>query len=148
MRRERLRPDEDIAMKILLAALVAGSFVLAGVARAEDAPSSPQHATPSAIHLIAASNSADRQTYVRKKNSGLEEWRSKIGHFNARMEASATAADQAASREIQGAWTHVEQASSKLDSVGEDGWDNAKLAYEHASRDLQATWARVGPAKN
>ncbi len=65
------------------------------------------------------------------------------------MEANATAADQAAAREVQSAWSHVEQASSTLDSVGEDGWDNAKVAYEQASRDLKATWARVGdPAKN
>jgi hypothetical protein len=135
-------------MKILLAALVASHFVLVGVAEAQAAPSSPQHAMPSAIILVAATDSTDRQIYVRKKNSGMEEWRSKIDHFNARMEANATAADQAASREIKGAWSHVEQASSTLDSVGEDGWDNAKVAYERASRELMATWARVGPAKN
>ncbi len=135
-------------MKILLAGLVAAPFVLAGVAEAEVAPSSSQRATLSAIHLVAATDSTDRQTYVRKKNSGMEEWRSKIDHFNARMEANATAADQAASREIKGAWSHVEQASSALDLVGEDGWTNAKVAYERASRDLKATWARVGPAKN
>ena len=133
-------------MKILLAALVAGSFVLAGVAEAEVAPS--QHGAPSAIHLVAATDSADRQTYVRRKNSGIEEWRNKIDRFNARMEADATAAHQAASHEIKAAWSHVEQASSTLDSIGEVGWDNAKVAYERASRDLKATWARVGPAKD
>jgi hypothetical protein len=135
-------------MRILLAALVASPFVLAGVAEAEAAPSSPRVATPGAILLAAATDSTDRETYVRKKNSGMEEWRNKIDRFNARMEADATAAHQAASHEIKAAWSHVEQASSTLDLVGEDGWDNAKVAYERASRDLKATWARVGPAKN
>jgi len=42
----------------------------------------------------------------------------------------------------------VEQASTTLDAAGKDGWDNAKEAFEQASPDLEATWARVGPSKN
>ena len=100
-------------MKILFATLVASSLVLVGVAEAAAAPSSSsQHTTPSAILLVAATDLTERQIYVQKKNSGMEEWRSKIDHFNARMEANATAAGQAASREIKAAWSQVEQASS------------------------------------
>ncbi len=135
-------------MKNLLAALVLGPFVVTGPAQAGVAPSNPQRANPSAIQLVAAANPAERKTYVQKKEAGMAEWRSKIGDFTARTEANATAADQAASREIQGAWKHVEQASSTLDAAGEDGWDNAKAAYEQAFRDLEATWAKVVPAKN
>ena len=63
-------------------------------------------------------------------------------------QAKATAADEAASREIQGAWDHVERASSALDVVGEDSWDSAKAAYERSFHDLEATWARVGSSRN
>jgi hypothetical protein len=100
------------------------------------------------LHLVAAANPADRKTYVRKKEAQMEEWRSEIGHFTARTQANATAAGDAASHEIQGAWRHVEQASATLDAAGEDGLDNAKESFEHASHDLEATWARVGPSKN
>jgi len=78
----------------------------------------------------------------------MAQWRSRIDDFAARTQAKATAADQAALPEIQSAWSHVEQASTALDAAGEDGWDKAKAAFEQASRDLEATWARVGPSKN
>src|SRR5271165_2729659 len=135
-------------MKILLAALVVGPFVLAGTAQAEVAPSNPLRDSASTIHLTAAENPADRKTYVQTKDGGMAQWRSRIDDFVARTQAKATAADEAASREIQGAWRHVERASSALDAAGVDGWENAKAAYERAFQDLEATWARVGPTKN
>jgi hypothetical protein len=135
-------------MKILLAALVAGPFALAGIAQAEVTPSSPLRGSASAIHLAAAENPADRMNYVQTKDAGMAQWRNRIDGFAARTQAKATAADEAASREIQGAWSHVERASSALDAAGEEGWDSAKAAYERSFHDLEATWARVGPSKN
>ena len=46
---------------------------------------------------------------------------------------------------IDAAESRIEEASSKLDAAGEDGWEDA---YEQASRDLEATWAKVDPAKD
>jgi hypothetical protein len=135
-------------MKILLAVLVIGPVLLAGSAQARVAPSNPLRGGASAIHLAAAENPADRETYVRQEKAGMAQWRSRIGDFAARTQAKATAADEAASREIQGAWRHVERASRALDAAGEDGWDSAKAAYERSFHDLEATWARVGPSKN
>jgi hypothetical protein len=135
-------------MKILLAALVVGPIVLAGAAQAEVTPSNPLRGSASTIHLAAAENPVDRKTYVQTKDAGMAQWRSRIDAFAARTQAKATAADQAVSGEIQGAWSHVERASSALDAAGVDGWDNAKAAYERASQDMEATWARIGPAKN
>jgi hypothetical protein len=145
---ERSTLDEDFEMKILLAALVVGPFVLAGTAQAGVTLLNPLRASASTIHLAAAENPADRKTYVQTKDAGMAQWRRRIEDFAARTQAKATAADRAALREIQSAWSHVEQASSALDAAGEDGWDKAKAAYERASPDLEATWARVGPAKN
>lgn len=135
-------------MKILLAALVVGPFILAGVAQAGVTQFNPLRASASTIYLAAAENPADRKSYVQTKEGRMAQWRSRIDDFEARTQAKATAADQAASREIQGAWNHVERASSALDGAGQDGWDSAKAAYEQASRDLEATWARIGPSKN
>jgi len=132
----------------LLAALVAAPFARAGIAQAEVTPSYPLRGSASTIHLAAAENPADRKTYVQTKNAEMAQWRSRIDNFAARTQARATAADETASREIQGAWSHVQRAPSALDAAGEDGWDNARSAYEQASRDLEATWARVGPSKN
>lgn len=139
---------KDFAMKIVLAGLVISPFVLAGAAQAGHALSVPPPAGPSAIHLADAVNSADRKTYVQKKEAEMAQWRRKIGDFTARTETNATEADQAVKREIERAFTHVEEASSKLDATGEDGYEDAKAAYERASRDLEATWAKVDPAKN
>src|SRR5208337_4565311 len=72
----------------------------------------------------------------------MAQWRRKIGDFTARRETNATEADQAVKREIERAFTHVEEASSKLDAAGDDGYEDAKAAYERASRDLEATWAQ------
>ncbi len=135
-------------MNVLLATLIVGPSVLAGAAHAELAAHNPLLASSSAIHAVAMANPADRKTYVRKKEAKMEEWRSKIGHFAERTQANATAAGDAAAHEIHLAWSHVEQTSAKLDVVGEDGWDSAKAAYERASQDLEATWARVGLSKN
>ena len=135
-------------MKILLVALVVGPFALAGLAQAGVMPSSPIRGSVSTIHLTAAETPAGRKAYVQTKDAGIAQWRSRIDDFAARTQAKATATDRAASRKIQGAWRHVERASSALDAAGVEGWDNAKAAYEGASRDLEATWARVGPAKN
>jgi hypothetical protein len=135
-------------MKILLATLIVGPSILTGAANAELAVYNPLLASPSTIHVVAMANPADRKTYVRKMDAKMEEWRSKIGHFTERTRESATAAGDAASREIHVAWSHVEQASSALEGAGDDGWDKAKAAFEKASRDLGATWARVGPSKN
>ncbi len=135
-------------MKILLAALVVGPFVLAGTAQAGVTPSNSLRGIACTIHLADVESPADRKTYVLKKEARMEEWRSKINHFAERTQENATAAGDAASHEIQGAWRHVEQASSALDAAGDDGWDKAKAAFEQASRDLEATWARVGPSKN
>jgi hypothetical protein len=135
-------------MKIVLAALVVVPLVLAGAAQAEVPLSNPSLVSSSALHLVAAANPGDRKTYVRKKDAQLEEWRSRIDHFTERTQAKATAAGDAAVHEIQGAWSHVEQTSATLDAAGEDGWDNAKEAFEQASHDLEATWARAGPSKN
>ena len=132
-------------MKNLLAGVVIDPFVLAGTAQAGPALSLPPSAGPSAIHLADGVNSADRKTYVQKKEAEIAQRRRNIGDFTARTETNATGADQAAKREIERAWTHVEEASSKLDAAGEDGWEDA---YEQASRDLEATWAKVDPAKS
>jgi hypothetical protein len=146
---ERADRLEDFKMKILLAALVAGPIVLAGTAQAEVTLFNPLPFSASALHLAAAAeNPADRKTYVQSKDAGMAQWRSKIDDFATRTHAKAAAADEAASRELQGAWSHVERASSALDAAGEDGWDSAKAAYERSFHDLQATWARVVPAKN
>ena len=66
--------------------------------------------------------------------------RRNIGDFTARTETNATGADQAAKREIERAWTHVEEASSKLDAAGEDGWEDATLTSKH-----RGIWRRRGP---
>ena len=92
-------------MKILLAALVVGPIVLAGAAQAEVTPSNPLRGSASTIHLAAAENPVDRKTYVQTKDAGMAQWRSRIDDFAARTQAKATAADQAASREVQGAWS-------------------------------------------
>ncbi|RBP10415.1 hypothetical protein DFR50_11986 [Roseiarcus fermentans] len=135
-------------MKIMLAALVIGPIVLAGTAQAGSTPSNPLRGIASTIHLAAAENPTDRKTYVQTKDAGMAQWRSTIDDFATRTQAKATAADEAASREIQGAWDHVERASSALDVAGEDSWDSAKAAYERSFHDLEATWARVGSSRN
>ena len=105
-------------MKILLAALVVGPFILAGVAQAGVTQFNPLRASASTIYLAASENPADRKIYVQTKDGRMAQWRSTIDDFEARTQAKATAADQAASREIQGAWNHVERASSALDGAG------------------------------
>ena len=136
-------------MKILLATLIVGPSILAGAAHAELAVYNPLLASPGAIHVVAMANPADRKTYVRTMDAKMEEWRTKIGHFTARTQESATAAGDAASNEIHVAWSHVEQTSSASSTPpAKTVGTRAKAAYEQASQDLEATWARVGPSKN
>jgi hypothetical protein len=139
---------KDLAVKIVVTALLVGSLGLAGATGSYASATTPplSGATPSVL-ADATPNSADRKAYVQAKATRLAQWRSKISDFAQRSEAKATEAGHAAKLEIEGAWAHVEEASRRLDAAGESGWEDAKTAYERALRDLETTWAKDVPAK-
>ena len=68
-------------MKVLVPALIVGPSLIAGAAHGELAVHNPLLASYGAIHVVAMANPADRETYLRKKDSKMGEWRSEIGHF-------------------------------------------------------------------
>jgi hypothetical protein len=134
-------------MKIVSTALLLGSLGFAGATASHAETTSPLNGAAPFALADATPNSVDRKAYVQEKSTRMAQWKSKISEFAKRSETKATEAGHAAKLEIEGAWGHVEEASRRLDAAGESGWDDAKTVYERALRNLDATWAKVVPAK-
>lgn len=130
-------------MKTLIAALVIGPLVLSGPSRAlttfSSPPTDPTNLIKPADTLVTT---ADHKIYMETKEAEMAQWRRKIDDFGAQTETQATRAGQAAALEVEGAWARVEQAASKLDTIGEAGWEGAKADYARAGVDLEETWAK------
>lgn len=135
-------------MKVVATALLVGSLSAAGATGSYASATTPSLDGAAPFVLAdAIPISADRKAYIQQKATRLAQWRSKISDFAERSKAKATEAGHAAKLEIEAAWGHVEEASRRLDAAGESGWSDAKAAYERSLRNLEATWAKVVPAK-
>ena len=98
------------------------------------------------IQLAAGSDSTvDRQTYTQRAQVEEQEWQKKLHDFGANTETKGQEAGNAAERDLNEAWARTEAASRQLQTAGDEGWESAKAAYEHASHDLAEAWHKVHP---
>jgi hypothetical protein len=135
---------KEIAMRILAAAIVIGPLTLIGALSASAGQSIPSDAPP--IRLIAGTNApADRDTYTREVRHEMQEWQRKLHDFNESAAAKGKEAATAVESDLSTAWIKADAASRDLQTVGAEGWESAKVAFNSASRDLAAAWHKVHP---
>jgi hypothetical protein len=78
----------------------------------------------------------DHQSYTRRAESDVEEWKTKLDSFMQRARASGNATDA----KLQEAWAKVKAATRGLETAGNDTWEGARHAYEATSNDLASAW--------
>ena len=127
-------------MKMLAAAIVIGPLLLIGAPPAA-AQSTVPPGSGAAIRTAApVDTAADRDNYRQKAQGEVQAWQRKLSE---KVAAKGSAADNAAENDLDKAWIKTEAASDRLQSVGAEGWDNAKASFEAASRELAAAWDRI-----
>jgi hypothetical protein len=132
-------------MRILIAPIVIGTLLLAGTlpVAAQSRSATDQGAS---IHLAAKDDTAaERNSYTQKARDEMRIWQQKLHDFGAKVQASATQAQTAASKDLDRAWTEAESASGRLETAGEKDWGSAKTSFETASHKLALAWHKVNP---
>src|SRR5581483_3335416 len=118
----RARAGKQFGMTSLVASLVIGGLLLLGTPIAATAQAS-----------VAGISAADRDDYARKAAAELRDWQRKLHDFRERAPTGGTAARAAAETDLTNAWTDIEAASDRLQTMGAAGWESAQAAFEKAS---------------
>jgi hypothetical protein len=82
----------------------------------------------------------DHQSYTRRAESDVEEWKTKLDSFMQRARATGNATATATDAKLQEAWAKVKAATRGLETAGNDTWEGARHAYEATSNDLASAW--------
>lgn len=99
---------------------------------------------PSPFQLAASGDSTtSRDTFTQKVRNEMLEWRRNLHEFSEKAEAKGKDAYNAAVNDLDEAWTKAEAASRKLQTVGDEGWESAKIDYEKASYELAEVWHKI-----
>ena len=139
----------EIVMKMLIAPLAAGAFLVSGVLPAFAAQPA---AAPAAGDRIQVADTADfaakKDEYVKKSKDDMQLWQQRVHDFGEKAKADGQKAGDAARVQLDKAWRDTKAASAKLQEAGEDGWVGAKGAYERASAKLRSVWHDVTSSGN
>ncbi len=132
-------------MRILATATIIGPLMLMGaVAAAGQSALAP--GSDASVRSTASSNSTvDRDTYTRQARDDVQGWQNKLQQAGKKTETVAKDAGTATERDLKQAWIKAQVASSKLQTVGDEGWESAKRSYETASHELANTWHKIHP---
>jgi hypothetical protein len=142
---DRRVTQKEVAMRMLTVSIVIGPLVLIGaLPAAGQSPLALGSGAP--VPLAAGADSAaDRDTYTQMARDKMQEWQRKLHDFSARAAAKGKQLDNAAENDLNTAWTKAKAASSRLQTVGAEGWESAKTSFEEASRELADAWDKIRP---
>ena len=130
-------------MRILITAIVIGPLLLIGALPATAGGSA---ASDTPVRLAASSYSpADRDTYTHEAQHEMQEWQQKLHDFNAQTAAKGKEVGDSTSDGLNKAWAQTQAASQRLQTAGDDGWQDAKTSFEKASQALANAWHKVNP---
>jgi hypothetical protein len=133
------------SMRFLVATILLGPLIFISTlpTSAQPAPSSDRGAT---VQWVADSNSStDRDTYLGDARRKTAEWQQKMDELNRKADANGQAAAVAVEGDVNQAWDKVKVASHRLETVGAEGWEEAKTSFEKASHELAAAWHKRHP---
>jgi hypothetical protein len=133
-------------MRIIATSTVAGSFLLIGLIgtlpAAAQSNQPPQSATPSKIAAVADWKT-ERDTYVQKARDEVQAWQQKLHEIRDKAKNRNSEASNAAQNDFNTAWTETEDAFHKLETVGAEDWESAKMSFNKASQKLAAIWEKI-----
>jgi hypothetical protein len=133
-------------MRILPTSTVVGSFLLIGLIGTLPASSqSIQPTQPAASSRMAAVADwkTERDTYVQKARDEVQAWQRKLHDIREKAKTRNSEASIAAQNDFNTAWTETEDAFHKLETVGAEDWQGAKMSFNKASHKLAAIWEKI-----
>ena len=132
-------------MRMLTVSIVIGPLMLIGALPAAG-QSTLALGSGAPVQLAAGADSAaDRDTYTQMALDEIQKWQGKLHNFSEKAAAKRKQLDSAAENDLNKAWAKVKAASSRLQTVGAEGWESAKTSFEEASRELVDAWDKIRP---
>jgi len=133
-------------MRILPTATVVGSFLLIGsigtLPAAGQSVQPPQSAASSRMAAVADWKT-ERDTYVQKARDEVQAWQQKLHDLREKTKTRNSEASITTQKDFNAAWTEADDALHKLETVGTEDWESAKMSFNKASLKLVATWQKI-----
>jgi hypothetical protein len=133
-------------MRILPTATVVGSFLLIGLIgtlpAAGQSVQPPQSAASSRMAAVADWKT-ERDTYVQKARDEVQAWQQKLHDLREKTKTRNSEASITTQKDFNAAWTEADDALHKLETVGTEDWESAKMSFNKASLKLVATWQKI-----
>jgi hypothetical protein len=135
---------ELAAMKLFIASMTIGMLTVASPAAAQSNPASDQGMSVGMSTTRDAA--AERSSYTEQARDEVRAWDQKLQDFDAKAQARAIEAKADTSKELDSAWSETRAAFSRLETAGEQDWNDAKASFKAASNNLAVAWYKVNPA--
>jgi hypothetical protein len=133
-------------MRLLFNAAILTPLLLVGAIDTLPAAGQSIHpAQPTASFRVAAVADwkAERDIYVQKAREEVQAWQQKLHDLRLKARVKNSEANLTAGRNFDTAWTEAEDASRKLETVGAQDWESAKLSFHKASQKLALMWEKI-----
>lgn len=133
-------------MRIRSASTIVGSLLLIGlIGTLPAAGQSTQPPQPAASSGMAAPADwkTERDTYIQKARDDVQAWQQKLHDIREKAKAKNSEASITAHNDFNTAWTETEDAFHKLETVGAEDWESAKISFNTASQKLAAIWEKI-----
>jgi hypothetical protein len=133
-------------MRILPTSTVVSSFLLIGLIGALPAAGqSIQPPQPAGSYRMAAvaDSKSERDTYIQKARDEVQEWQRKVHDLREKTKTRNSEANITAQNNFNTAWTEIEDALHKLETVGTEDWESAKISFNKASQKLAAIQEKI-----
>ena len=86
---------------------------------------------------------AERDIYVQKARDEVQAWQRKLHDLRQKARIKNSEANLTARKDFDTAWTEAEDASRRLETVGAEDWESAKVSFRAASQKLAAVWEKI-----
>jgi hypothetical protein len=100
---------------------------------------------PTASFRVAAVSDwkAERDIYVQKARDEVQAWQQRLHDLRQKARIKNSEANLTARRNFDTAWTEAEDASRRLETVGAEDWESAKVSFHKASQKLAVVWEKI-----
>jgi hypothetical protein len=78
-----------------------------------------------------------------KARDEVQAWQQKLHDLRQKARIKNSQENITARKNFDTAWTEAEDASRKLETVGAEDWESAKLSFHNASQKLAAVWDKI-----
>jgi hypothetical protein len=130
-------------MRILPISTVVGSFLVIGAFPAASQSIQPSQSAASFRMAAVADWKAERDIYVQKARDEVQAWQQKLHDIREKAKTRNSEASIAAQNDFNTAWTETVDALHKLETVGAEDWESAKISFNKASQKLAAIWEKI-----